>query len=92
MNTFDETCMVTVPQAFECLLESTDFENAIRLAVSIGGDSDTIALIAGSMAEAAYGITELIVEKAMTYLPDDMKEVINQFKIKFNYGIRLQHV
>ncbi len=86
MNSFDETCMVTVPQAIQCFSESHDFESAIRLAVSIGGDSDTIAAITGSLAEAAYGIPEWMVVKAMTYLPDDMKDVINQFKIKFNYG------
>lgn len=86
INSFDETCMTAVPYAFQCLKESHDFESAIRLAVSIGGDSDTIAAITGSLAEAAYGIPERIVEKAMTYLPEDMKQVINQFKIKFNYG------
>lgn len=86
MNTFNETCQVTVPQAIQCFLESTDFESAIRLAVSIGGDSDTITAITGSLAEAAYGIPKWIEEKAMTYLPEDMKEVVNKFKTKFNYG------
>lgn len=55
-NRFNETCQITVPQAIVCFLESTDFESAIRLAVSIGGDSDTIAAITGSIAEAYYGI------------------------------------
>lgn len=50
-NQFNETCQVTVPQALVAFLESDDFESAIRLAVSIGGDSDTIAAITGSMAE-----------------------------------------
>lgn len=86
LNTFNETCQVTVPQAIQCFIESHDFESAIRLAVSIGGDSDTIAAITGSLAEAAYGIPEWIQKEAMTYLPEDMKEVINQFKTKFNYG------
>lgn len=81
-NTFDETCQVTVPQAIVCFLESTDFESAIRLAVSIGGDSDTIAAIAGSLAEAHYGIPEEIKRKALTYLPDDMLQVINSFNEK----------
>ena len=84
VNTFNETCQVTVPQAIRCFLESTDFESAIRLAVSIGGDSDTIAAITGSLAEAAYGIPDWIEEKAMEYLPDDMKEVINNFKNRLN--------
>lgn len=91
-NKFDETCQVTVPQAFQCLRESTDFESAIRLAVSIGGDSDTIAAITGSLAEACYGIPEWMVEKALAYLPEDMKDVINQFKLKYNYANKLQHV
>lgn len=92
INSFDETCMTAVPYSFQCLKESTDFESAIRLAVSIGGDSDTIAAITGSMAEAAYGIPDWMVEKAMTYLPDDMKQVINKFKIKFNYGNDIRRI
>jgi ADP-ribosylglycohydrolase len=59
-NKFDVTCQVTVPQAIVCFLESNDFENAIRLAISIGGDSDTIAAITGSIAEAFYGVPESI--------------------------------
>lgn len=78
-NTFDETCQVTVPQAIACFLESYDFEQAIRKAVSIGGDSDTIAAITGSLAEAAFGIPDDIKERAMSYLPGDMKDVINRF-------------
>jgi ADP-ribosylglycohydrolase len=53
-NVFDATCQVTVPQALSCFLESDDFENCIRLSVSIGGDSDTIARMAGVVAEAYY--------------------------------------
>lgn len=53
---FDVTCQGSVPQAFEAFFESTDYEDAIRNAISIGGDSDTIAAITGSMAEAYYGI------------------------------------
>lgn len=78
-NTFNETCQVTVPQAIVCFLESSDFESAIRLAVSIGGDSDTIAAITGSIAEAFYGIPEHIKIQALEYLPEDMKEVIINF-------------
>lgn len=92
INRFDETCMTAVPYAFQCLKESTDFESAIRLAVSIGGDSDTIAAITGSLAEAAYGIPKEIALTASTYLPGDMIEVINNFHLKFNYGSKLQHV
>ena len=53
---FNETCQRTVPQAIEAFLESTSFEDAIRTAVSVGGDSDTLAAITGSIAEAFYGI------------------------------------
>jgi ADP-ribosylglycohydrolase len=52
---FDETCQGSVPEAITAFLESTSFENAIRLAVSLGGDSDTIACITGGMAQAFYG-------------------------------------
>lgn len=83
INTFNETCQVTVPQAIMCFLESTDFESAIRLAVSIGGDSDTIAAITGSIAEAYYGIPQDIQDKVWNYLPQEMKDVITQFKQKY---------
>jgi ADP-ribosylglycohydrolase len=77
---FNESCQGTVPQAIVCFLESSDFESAIRLAVSIGGDSDTIAAITGSIAEAYYGIPKDIEQKAMEYLPDEFIDVIEQFK------------
>lgn len=82
-NSFNETCQVTVPQAIVCFLESSDFESAIRLAVSIGGDSDTIAAITGSIAEAYYGIPQDIQGKAWRYLPGGMQDVITQFKQKY---------
>lgn len=78
-NTFDETCQVTVPQAIACFLQSRDFEDCIRNAVSIGGDTDTIAAIAGSLAEAHYGIPDWLKEQALFYLPTDMKAVIERF-------------
>ena len=59
-----------------CALEATDFENAMRNAVSIGGDSDTIAAIAGSVAEARFGIPEAIAAQAWSYLPQDMRAVM----------------
>ena len=79
INTFNETCQVTVPQAIVCFIESTDFENSIRLAVSIGGDSDTIAAMTGSIAEAYYGIPENIERKALSLLTPEMERVIKQF-------------
>lgn len=72
---FNETCQGTVPQAIICFLESTSFEDAIRNAVSIGGDSDTLAAITGSIAEAFYGLTEKTVETALFYLTDELGEI-----------------
>ena len=77
---FDETCQGSVPQAIIAFLESTDFEDAIRNAISIGGDSDTIAAITGSIAEAAYGIPEDMKEKAYAYLDEPLKDVLRRWK------------
>lgn len=77
-NTFNETCQVTVPQAMVAFFDSHDFESAIKLAVSIGGDSDTIAAIAGSIAEAYYGIPEEIEKEALRRLPMELRRVIIQ--------------
>ena len=60
-------------------MESENFEDAIRNAISIGGDSDTLAAITGSIAEAAYGIPEDIKEKAISYLDNEIKEVYNSW-------------
>jgi len=78
---FNETCMDTVPQAIIAFLESTDFEDAIRNAISLGGDSDTLAAITGSIAEAAYGIPEWIKEKAWSYLDEPLREVCRKWKV-----------
>ena len=75
-NGFDETCQVTVPQSVVCFLESTDFEHAVRLAISIGGDSDTIAAMTGSLAEAFYGIPDAIGRQAMACLTQEMRDVV----------------
>ena len=76
---FDVTCQGSVPQAIVAFLESTDFEDAIRNAISIGGDSDTIGAITGSIAEAAYGIPDWIREKALTYLDEPLKDVLRRW-------------
>ena len=65
---FDVSCMGTMPVALSAFFESTGFEDAIRNAISVGGDSDTIAAITGSIAEPYYGIPEHIWETACTYL------------------------
>lgn len=78
-NSFNETCHVTVPQAISCFLEAKSFEETIRLAVSIGGDSDTIAAIAGSIAESYYLIPEDIKSQALAFIPGDMRTIVEQF-------------
>lgn len=76
---FDETCMDAVPLSFYLLSQASSFEDAIRLAISHGGDSDTIGAIIGSIAEARFGIPQEMKEKALSYLPDDMKDIWKQF-------------
>ena len=80
------TCQGSVPQAIVCALEASDYEDAIRNAISIGGDSDTIGCIAGGIAEALFGIPEDIREKGMGYLPEELKAVVEEFELK--YGCR----
>lgn len=81
---FNETCQETVPEAIIAFLESDDFESAIRLAISIGGDSDTVACITGGIAEAFYKeIPEWIVEKASGVLPVDIIRLIERFSAKY---------
>lgn len=80
---FNETCPGTVPQAFAAFLESTDFEDCIKLAISLGGDSDTLAAIAGSIAEAYYGVPENLVITCRSNLPVEMVQVLDDFEIMF---------
>ncbi len=79
---FNETCQGSVPQAFEAFFESLSFEDAIRNAISIGGDSDTIAAIAGSVAEAFYGISDNLRETAVSYLDEKLLKIYNEFNNK----------
>jgi type I restriction enzyme M protein len=77
---FNETCQGTVPQAIVCFLESESFEDAIRTAVSIGGDSDTLAAITGGIAEAYYGIPEDFQDTAMTYLNEELLTLVIEWQ------------
>ena len=77
---FDVSSQGTVPQAIIAFLESTDFEDAIRNAISIGGDSDTLTAITGSIAEAAYGIPDWIREKAWSYLDEPIRDVCRRWE------------
>lgn len=76
---FNETCQDTVPQAIEAFLESENFEDAIRCAISVGGDSDTLAAITGGIAEAFYGVPERLVNQALTYFDDRLMNAYNNF-------------
>ena len=80
---FDVSCQGSVPQAFEAFFESISFEDAIRNAISIGGDSDTIAAITGGIAEAYYGIPTEIRKHAITFLDELQLDVLNKFESKF---------
>ncbi|MBV1709497.1 MAG: ADP-ribosylglycohydrolase family protein [Erysipelothrix sp.] len=76
---FDVTCQGSVPQAIRCFYEAVDFEDAIRLAISIGGDSDTIACMTGSMAEAYYPIDRKIKQETLNRLPREFMDVFYTF-------------
>ena len=82
--TYDVSCQGSVPEAIIAFLESTDYEDAIRKAISIGGDSDTIACITGGIAEAFYGgVPEEIAQEAYGYLPEEFIEIIEEFQGKY---------
>lgn len=73
-----ESCQETVPEAITAFLEGEDFEDVIRTAVSLGGDCDTLTCIAGSIAEAFYGIPAEIAEAAEKRLPEEILEIVRQ--------------
>lgn len=78
-------CQGSVPQAITCALEATDFEDAVRNAISIGGDSDTIGCITGSIAEALYGIPDEIRRYGINYLPSALRTVVERFESKYGF-------
>ncbi|MEA4897141.1 MAG: ADP-ribosylglycohydrolase family protein [Christensenellaceae bacterium] len=77
---FNETCQETVPQAIVAFLESTTFEDAVRNAISIGGDSDTLAAIACAVAEAYYGVPLPLKRKALTYLDGELRGIFREWE------------
>lgn len=77
---FNETCQDTVPQAIMAFLESSSFEDAIRGAISIGGDSDTLAAITGGIAEAYYGVPADIRRRALTFLDERLLKILIDFE------------
>ena len=76
---FDETCQGSVPESIVCFLEGNSFEEAVRLAVSLGGDTDTMACIAGSIAEAFYGVPEELLEECRERISDSLRETADRF-------------
>ena len=76
---FHVDCSQSVPQAIEAFLESSDFEDAIRLAISLGGDSDTIACIAGSIAAPYYGVPDWMALKALWHLDETLLDIYTRF-------------
>ncbi len=80
---FNATCKETVPQAIIAFLEANSFEDAIRNAISIGGDSDTLTAITGSIASAYYNIPNEIRKKALTYLDDRLLDILHEFENKY---------
>ena len=87
---FDVSCQGSVPQAIMAFLEAKDFEDALRNAVSLGGDSDTQSAIAGSIAEYHFGIPEDLRNQAYKYLPDDLLRILHAFESK--YGRKMSDV
>ncbi len=80
---FDVTCQGSVPQAVEAFLEAEDFESAVRLAISIGGDSDTLACIAGALAEAFWGVPDQIAAHVAACLPAPLYAPLATFEAKY---------
>lgn len=88
---FDVSCQGSVPQALQAFFESTDFEDAIRNAISIGGDSDTIAAITGGVAEAYYGVPAELRTKVLGYLDAKQMDIFTRFEEKFMKKTPLPH-
>ena len=82
----NETCQKTVPEAITAFLEGNGFEDAIRTAVSLGGDCDTLTCITGGMAEAFYGVPESLIDACRQRLPADMLAVLDRFRLAVRAG------
>lgn len=81
--TFDATCQGSVPESIICFMEGNSYEDVVRKAVSLGGDSDTQACIASSIAEAYYGVPNYLVKIAEMYLPEEMVMLLFKFYEKY---------
>lgn len=84
---WEDSCQGTVPPALVCFLESADFEDAIRKAVSVGGDSDTLACITGGVAEAFYGgVPASMASSTTAHFPQIFKDILSEMKSTTAYG------
>ena len=81
-----EICQISVPQALVCFFEGEDYEDVIRNCISIGGDSDTIAAIAGGIAEAYFGVPAEYERKLFRYLDPVLTEIVDAFREKYMPG------
>jgi ADP-ribosylglycohydrolase len=85
---FNETCQRTVPEAIIAFLDASDFEDAVRNAVSLGGDADTLACIAGGIAHAYYGtVPQELARAALASLPRPLREVWEHFRVRYDVPI-----
>ena len=76
---YNETCQYCVPESIICAIEAESYEDAIRNAISLGGDADTLAAISGGIAEAMFGIPANLIEEVQPFLKNDLHPVIQQF-------------
>ena len=82
---FDVSCAGSVPESIIAFMESESFESAIRLAISLGGDSDTMACIAGAIAEPFYGgVPDELRQKTRTYIDDQLLTVVDAFRLRYD--------
>ena len=81
------TCQGSVPEAIRAFIDGNDFEDSIRNAISIGGDSDTIGCITGAIAEAFYGVPEQIAQHAYDQLPNPLRNIVTEFETKYTKHI-----
>ena len=86
-----ESCQETVPEAITSFLEGEDFEDVIRTAVSLGGDCDTLTCIAGSIAEAFYGVPDSMKAECRKRLDKELLEVLDEFKNKYDLSQYAKH-
>ena len=88
LNRFDETCQGTVPVALKIISMAINYEDAVRLAVSLGADADTLGAIVGSIAEAIWGIPMKTRHQVEKFLPDEMQTVLHKFRMARPYSYK----